>query len=500
MDRYVLLVFPKTGLDLEKVNIQMPMGLMCIASPLIEEGYKVTILDQRIEKDFFQKIRECLKNRPVCVGITAMTGLQILYALEICKFIRKNSQALIVWGGNHPSLTSDQTIKNENVDVVVRGEGEITFQQLVNAIYNKKPLKKIKGITYKSGETIYHNQERGFCDLNNSLPVPYDLMDIEKYIISQIPGRKRSLDVYTSRGCPYNCIFCYNRSINKSSYRKKNIDMVIKEIEGLVKRYSLDSIYINDDNFFTDIERSKYFCKCLIDRKSSLEWGCQGVRIDSLEKVDFGLLEKSGCKHLYVGIESGSEKILKFIKKQITIKQIKEIINRFSKSKIIAHYNFMVGYPIEGVRELFETIELVDYVMKIDPKAYFSSFHLITPYPGTEFYNVVQAYGFVPPNTLEEWADVRWEFESASWISPRMRKIDFNLTLLTYFIDRKGLDKTEDNLMLKTITTILIILAKFHWRHKQFIFCPEFRLLGRLVNHKIVREINKIKHNSCAMI
>jgi radical SAM superfamily enzyme YgiQ (UPF0313 family) len=493
MSEDVLLIFPKTGLDLEKVNIQMPMGLMCIAAPLVKQGYKVTILDQRTDVNFFCKVKQYLEKKPICAGISTMTGLQILYALEIANFIRKNSQIPIAWGGIHPTLTADQTINNKNVDILVRGEGDITFLELVEALCFKRSLKELKGISWKDGKTVQHNQEREFCDLNKLSAVPYDLVDIEKYIIPQVPGRKRSLDIYTSRGCPHNCIFCYNQSYNKSTYRKKDIDIVIQETERLAKKYKLDSFYINDDNFFADIERSHYFFSSLIKKKIVPEWGCQGVRIDSLERIDFGLLEDSCCKHLYIGIESGSERILRLIKKQITIKQIKKIINKFAKSKMIAHYNFMVGYPTEDKDELFKTIELVDYIMKTDPKAYFSSFHLITPYPGTEFYKIVQQYGFKAPTTLEEWADVRWEFENASWVDHRMKKVDLNLTLLTYFIDRKGLDKIGNNLLLMTITKILMFFAKFHWKYKLFRFCPEFRLLHRLINNKINAEIAKIR-------
>lgn len=481
-NKNVLLIFPKAGLALEKVTIQMPMGLMCIAAPLIEKGFQVTILDQRVEKDFFQKVRQCLRNKPICVGISTMTGSQISYALKIANFIRDNSHIPIVWGGVHPSLMPEQTIKNEYVDIIVRGEGDITFNELVNALYLKRPLKEIKGISWRNGEKIYHNPERGFCDLNKLPPVPYHLLDIEKYVLCQVPGRKRGLDVYTSRGCPCNCTFCYNSSFNKSNYRKKNIDIVMQEIEWLAKEYNLDSIFINDDNFFVDIERTHYFCKYFINKRIVPEWGCQGVRIGSLERIDFDLLEKSGCKHLYIGIESGSDKILEYIKKQISIKQIKNIINRLANSKIIAHFNFMVGYPIEETKDLFETIELVDYIMRTDPKAYFSSFHLVTPYPGTEFYDIVQRYGFVPPSRLEDWVNIRWEAEKAPWISPKMRKIDLNLTLLTYFIDRKGLDKAEGNILLKIAIRVLMILAKFHWKYRKFQFCPEFTLLNRLFN------------------
>jgi len=481
----VLLIFPQTGIDLKGVNLQMPMGLMCLAAVLVEKGYKVTILDQRVTRDFFKKLKQALKNRPICVGLTSMTGSQILYGIKISTFIRKNSGIPIVWGGTHPTLTAEQTLRNKNIDIVVRGEGEITFWELVDTLFIKKSLEDIKGVSWKAGEKICHNPEREVMDLNTLPPIPYHLVDMEEYVYSQIPGRKRSLDVYTSRGCPGSCIFCYNRSLHKSRFRARNIDAVIKEIEFLVKEFNLDSVFINDDNFFVDAQRSHYFCECLTEKKIVPEWGCQGVRVDSLEKIDFDILEKSGCSNLYVGIESGSEKILKYIKKQISIKQIKNIIDRFAGSRIIAHYNFMVGYPIEGIEELSETMDLVDHIMKVDPKAHFSSFHSITPYPGTEFYDIAKGYGFIPPSTLEGWANIRWETENTPWVSSRMRTINSNITWLTYFIDGKVLYKTKDRSLSMMIIKVLMALARLRWKHRIFEFCPECYVANKLINYKI---------------
>ncbi|MFH2144548.1 MAG: radical SAM protein [Candidatus Omnitrophota bacterium] len=492
MRKHVLLLFPKTGLDLKRVNLQMPMSLMCLAAPLEELGYRVTILDQRTEKDFFPKVKKLLTDNTVCAGISAMTGMQIHYALAAAKFIRENSRIPIVWGGIHPTLMAEQSIRNNCIDIIVRGEGEITFAKLVQALSCNNSLDKIPGITWKDGAKIRTNAERNFCDLDKLPPTSYDLVNVEKYVTAQVPGKNRSLDIYTSRGCPHSCSFCFNRSFNNSSWRRRDIDKVIFEIEWMVKKFHLDSVNINDDNFFVDIDRSHTFCKRLIDKKIPLAWGCQGVRIDSLEKVDFDLLQRSGCKHLYMGIESGSEKIIQYIRKGITLNQIKNIVHKFSSSGIIAHYNFMVGYPIEAETELHETIELVNYIMRVDPKAYFSSFHIITPYPGTEFYRLSQQHGFTPPQKLEEWSNIRWEYEQVPWIPAHMRKTVFNLTLLTYFIDRKGLDKTKNNLLLRIITKVYMAFAKIHWKHKQFKFCPEFRLLNRLVNYKMSREIRNL--------
>lgn len=488
MDKKVLLIFPKTGLDIAKVSTQMPMGLLCVAATLVEKGFKVSILDQRVERNFFSKLKFHLDARPLCAGITTMTGSQILYALKISEFVRRHSSIPVVWGGIHPTLMAHQTLQDENVDIVVRGEGEVTFAEVLDVLSSHGSLAGIKGVSWKDAKTIRHNPERELLDLNRLAPIPYDLIDAQNYILSQIPGRNRSLEVYTSRGCPGSCTFCYNQSFNRSLYRVKDIDLVIREIEWLVKRYNLDSIYINDDNFFADAERVHRFCRALIDTRIVPAWACQGSRIDSLERIDLSLVEKSGCRHFYIGIESGSEKILKYIQKNITVAQIKRIIGKLSKTKMIPHYNFMVGYPQENTEELFETIELVNYIMKTDPKAYISSFHLITPYPGTKFYELLKRDGVKFPSTLKGWADIRWEFHNAPWVSREVRKIAHNLTLLTYFIDTKILDRIQGNNLLALPVRFLMFLARLRWRHKKFWLCPEFRLVNRLANYRISRE------------
>lgn len=493
MKRNVLLLFPKTGFDFKGINVQLPIGLLSVAAPLFDKGYDVSILDQRLEKDFYGRLKEALKNDPVCVGITSMTGAQILYALRIARFVRRHVSAPIVMGGIHASLLPDQTLSNGAIDIVVRGEGELTFLDLVGALDSGGSLAEIGGISFKENGHVHHGREGAFIDLARSFDLPYDRVCVEDYIFAQVPGRERSLDVYTSRGCPWNCIFCYNRSFNRKSYRKKPIDPVLEEIEYLSGKFHLDSFNIGDDNFFVDKERTHYFCRSLIDRGSRLEWGCQGVRIDSMEAMDLDLLERSGLKYLCIGIESGSDKILESIKKDIHVELVKEMIERIARTRIIPHYNFMIGYPDESMKELHETFDLVDHILEVDPKAFFSSFHRITPYPGTEFFDRVQACGFRPPSNLEEWGRVSWESENTPWVSPALRKIYLNIALITYFIDPKVVVKVEGRPLLKGFFKIMMKIAKFRLRHRRFRFCPEFVIPKRLIEWRISKELSQRK-------
>lgn len=497
MSKKILLIYPKAGFEAEHVNIYMPMGLMSIASPLVKMGYEVIILDQRIENNFYSKLKECLDEDLICVGITSMTGTQILYALEIANFIREQIKVPIVWGGVHSTLTAEQAILNKNVDVVVRGEGDVTFKELVCVLDSNKSLKTVKGITWKDRNDIFYNPDREFCNLDELPRASYELLDIERYLVPQVAGKTRCLNVYASRGCPRQCTFCYNTKFNKSRYRTRDIDRVLEEVEWLVKKYDLDSICINDDNFSVDIQRTHYFCRELIKRKIVSAWAAKGMEICRLEKMDFNLLQESGCRHIYMGIESGSEKILRFLKRQDTVESIKKVVRKFAETEIVPHYNFIMGSPIEGQKELYESMDMVDYIRKIDPKAHCSSFHIVIPFPGTELFNIaVEKYGFVPPDNLEDWYNFRWECVKVPWISPKMRIVYSNICLITYFNDEKFSNKLKNNLLLKYFANIFGFFAKVRWKHRSFRFCPEFRLLNWLTNYRVIRKIKKVKSNN----
>jgi anaerobic magnesium-protoporphyrin IX monomethyl ester cyclase len=176
-------------------RVSLPLGLLAVATPLDVAGYKVRIIDQRTEPDWEQSLLAELKTKPIGVGVTAMTGAPIWWALKASEIVKQNSDVPVVWGGVHPSLLPQQTLENQYVDIVVQGEGEETFFELVKALGNKEPLAKVKGIWYKEGGEIKQNPPRPFIDLN------------QKTHTMSISGRG-VLHIETSRGCPFSCAFC----------------------------------------------------------------------------------------------------------------------------------------------------------------------------------------------------------------------------------------------------------------------------------------------------
>ncbi|GAH55929.1 unnamed protein product, partial [marine sediment metagenome] len=214
----VILVYPNTRIGRAFWgDIFMPISLLAVAAPLVNAAHKIKIIDQRVEKNWKNLLLRYLKEEPVCVGVSCMTGPQIKYALEVSKLVRENSTAPIVWGGVHPSLLPSQSLDNDFVDIVVEGEGEETFFELFQVLNNRLPLSRVKGVWYKENGELKKNPQRPFTDLNKQPPLSYQLLDIEKY--EAVNYGNRYFSFLTSRGCPQKCAFCYNTSFNKGQWR-----------------------------------------------------------------------------------------------------------------------------------------------------------------------------------------------------------------------------------------------------------------------------------------
>ena len=327
----ILLLYPRTGFD--PIKPRMPSSLIYLGTYLKEQGYQPIIIDTRVDSNFEKKIKENI-SESIAVGITTMTGMQILFALHLAKLIRNISKNIpIIWGGVHPTLLPEQTIKNEFVDIIVRGEGEETFLELIQNLEQKKEINDIKGITFKNKKgDIINNKDRPFLDINK-LPMPdWDLIDYNKY---------RIFDVMSARGCPHRCTFCYNKKFNNRMWRSKNADLVLNEIVYLVKKYNIKQLNFIDDNFFTNKKRVEDICKGLIERKIDIKWRAS-CRIDYLNNYDetfLNFLNKAGLAELFIGAESGSQPILDNIKKDATIEQALNAVKKCRDNNIQGQYS-----------------------------------------------------------------------------------------------------------------------------------------------------------------
>ena len=216
----VVLIYPSSG-ETGKTAFSPPHSLMTIAAGLLDD-YNVKIIDQRIDPEWKNKLKSYVNQQPTCIAISAMTGLPIKYALETAEYIRSlaGNSIPLVWGGVHASMLADQTLDNEFVDIIVRGEGDTNFKKLVNTLKNKEDLKKINSISFKENGKKIHTPDEKLMDLAEINPTPWHLVDVEKYINNgemMFDGEvKRMLDIgVTSRGCPHKCAFCYNLFFNR---------------------------------------------------------------------------------------------------------------------------------------------------------------------------------------------------------------------------------------------------------------------------------------------
>lgn len=433
--RKVVLVFPRTGLDLGSVNL--PLSLLSIASTLPPE-YPAVIIDQRVTPEWETQLKAELAQGPICVGLTTLTGTQIYYSLKTAQFIRKHSpQTPIVWGGMHVTTTEDQVIRHPLADYAVSGEGEIAFPLLVQALDGKYPVEDVPALYWKTTDgDIEYNGPAPEADLNALPPLPYDLVDVEQYVSPTsylYEGVTRLLPFEGSRGCPFLCTYCSEPALTKA-YRTMKPALFVERCMAMVTRYRLDHVVFFDDEFFVNKTWATNVAK-LIDGRFS--WWCQ-TRANDLLKLDLKLLERCGMKIIAPGLESGSDRVLRDVKKSEKVSHYIEANRMLAETSIIPQYNFMMGFPTEDFEDLHKTIDLILQLKKENPNTVVNQISTLTPLPGTEIYGeAVTKYGFQPPLHLEDWITVNRHAIVAPWVKakPGMADALQHLMYTSYFVN-----------------------------------------------------------------
>jgi radical SAM superfamily enzyme YgiQ (UPF0313 family) len=406
-------------------RIELPLGLLTIATPLDRAGYHIKIIDQRVDKHWRRELLEEIGKNPICVGITCMTGPQIMHGLEISRLVRQHGDVPIVWGGIHPTLLPRQTLENENIDIVVQGEGEETFLELVQTLEKAESLSKVKGLWYKEKGEIKNTEPRPFIDLNEQPPLSYHLVDVNRYLV-EVFG-KGHLSFESSRGCAFKCTYCYNTKVFESTWRGLTVDETIRRIKILIKDYKPEGILFSDDNFFGNKERALLILKRIKEEKLGILCSKLDGHISVLSKLtdsELRLLEESGCKMLMIGVESGSPRIIEMMKKELRIPQILEFNRRLVDFNIMPLYFFMMGYPTETLEELRQTISL-NLQLKRENRGAISRMNIYTPFPGTGLFDISIESGLHAPEKLEDWVpfNYRTVTNNVPWLSKTRKKI-----------------------------------------------------------------------------
>src|SRR3989338_476922 len=296
------------------VPAMLPLSLGFIAGYLLARDIQPTIIDEQLEYLTPGRIKKLVGNKaPLLIGLSCLTAGSAR-AYELAGWIKmENPEAIIVYGGVHATVMPEEAFAKGAADVVVRNEGEDTFYELIRGYEFGGNLEDIKGITFLRNGKIVHNPPRPVIKDLNTLPTfPYHLFerDFKRYDFG---------NVLTSRGCPFECIFCSQRSISGRSYRYRSAENVIKELDLLIYKYGQRNIVFNDDNFVVNRKHVFEVCEMIIARKYPKGISFQAMaRGDMVDIEMLKLMKRAGFKTISYGLETGSERLMKLIKKKLT--------------------------------------------------------------------------------------------------------------------------------------------------------------------------------------
>lgn len=360
--------------------IAPPLGIGYIAAVLRDNGIDVNILDASAEDMDFKEFSEEIKNRsPDIISISALTPT-INKALETAKTAKEVlPNSIIVMGGYHPTFDFEETLKNDFVDIVIRGEGEYVLRDLVETIENNGDLREVRGIVFKEDDNIVLNPNADLIYDLDALPFPaFDLMPMDKYKLLDMDTHMATM--ITTRGCPMKCSFCSSAAMHGKKMRQRSVDNILAEIDFLREKYDINTIAFMDDTFTLKKSRLMEFCDKLKQKDYEIMWGCT-ARVDTLDEEVLKNMKESGCITVFMGVESVDQNQLDSMDKGITVPKIENAFKMSRKLGIRTIASVALGMPGDTKKIMNKTIK---FVHKLKPN--YAIYSLSTPYPGTRFY------------------------------------------------------------------------------------------------------------------
>ncbi len=461
----IVLVFP--SIQESASDLMPPLPLIYIATPL-KKTFEIKIIDQRVDKNWRDNLKkELLSDNVVCVGISSMTGPQISGGIEAASIVKKSAHSVpVVWGGIHPSLLPEETINDEFIDIVVIGDGEETFSELVDVLRKGGDKKNVKGIIYKEGKSVVRTASREQFPISKITNPAYDLVDIERYKFSPLGADAKGLPLLTSRGCPFRCSYCYNTEFSQRKWTALSPEQTISSIFELMNRYDIKDIFLLDDNFFVDMKRVRRICELLIENKINVRIFNANCRADTIARMDddfLRLIKRAGLAQIFVGVESGSDEILSKIKKDVTVEQVLTASRKLKKAGIVPFYSFMAGFPFETIEEIKKTLYLMNRLLRENPQAIVYKLQFYTPFPGTELFHLASKLGMQFPKSLKDWADYHYDRINYNGFSAKHRRFLEASQCYSTFLDKKL--RVSHPQYLKLISNLYSKILKFRLDH-----------------------------------
>ncbi len=434
----ILLVHPPNtsvykGINRE-INKSPPIGLAYIAAVLKQNNFNVNILDaEAFNMNETETIKSILNENVNLVGFTVTTPL-IYLVKQLCEKLKKeNSNIKTVIGGPHVSALPKETLENNAFDYIIFGEGEYTFLELVQNLNDKKDLSEILGLGYKDKTGLHINNKRHLINNLDTLPFPaYELLPTEKYI--NMYFKKKFALMISSRGCPYQCIFCGSSSTFGHNVRYRSPKNFVDEIEYIIKTQKINRFLFTDDTFTLNKQHTIEICKLILERGINIKFICSS-RANTFDEERAKYLKQAGCWMITFGVESGDEEILKIIKKGITKEQVRTAIGIAKKYGIHTHASYMIGNPTETLETINNTIKFA-YELNTD----FAQFSISTPFPGTELWDIAKKNKLIK---TEDFSKYKWN-NSVVYLPPNLTEEDLKrIQKETYSNYKQGIKNKE---------------------------------------------------------
>jgi radical SAM superfamily enzyme YgiQ (UPF0313 family) len=385
----------------------MPLGLVAIGSALDRSRFDVTIVDGRLEADPVERVL-ALTEGALCLGVGVLTGTPIADALAITEAVRaQRPDCRIVWGGWHPSLFPAETLAEAGVDAVVVGQGELAFADIVER--------------FAAGERHVGVVTQRAVDINDFPEHDYSLIDVEGHFALK---RERQLDYITSQGCRFRCTFCADPTVYGRSWFGLEPIRVGTELQQLWATYRFTDIGFQDETFFTHTDRVGAIADEILRRDLDFTWMAtmradQGARLDERVLV---ACQHAGLRRVMVGLESGSQAMLDWMKKDAKVDQALVTAEKCRRHGIGVLFNLIVGFPNEPEESIAATLRVAKTLRDFGPNFQVALFYY-RPYPGTPITDELARSGYRLPRSLREWASIERHSSQLPWVAAGKRTL-----------------------------------------------------------------------------
>lgn len=376
----VALIAPKWH---EKITDYPPLGLAYLGAVLERGGHEARIFDfgLRPHRPQAEDVADVVAFAPELIGFTVMTGgyHSVTESIALLKYALPSVP--IVLGGPHPTVFPEAVASDPGVDFVVYGEGEETLMELVAALEaGAEDFSDIRGLAYARDGHVVRTPERPLIADLDALPLPArHLLELDKYPLAA-PDGGRMLTVLSSRGCPFNCSYCFKGIVGRT-YRQRSAENVVNELRLLRQQYDVRNFYFIDDLFTINTKRLMAISQMIIDEGLDIRWQCLG-RVDRVTPESLAVMYRAGCREIHYGIESGNPEILAATGKNITMDQVRQAVKWTAESGIRSKGYFMLGLPGDTEETMEQTIR---FACELDLDE--AMFSITTPFPGTRLWD-----------------------------------------------------------------------------------------------------------------